>query len=267
MSRIEEVFLRRNAPAFIGFTVAGDPDPETSRVVVKALIDAGIDMLELGIPFSDPIADGPAIQRAHDRALHAGSHIESVFAQVRTIREYSDIPIVLFSYYNLIYRRGMDRFVREAREAGADGLLAVDLPYEESSPLGAAAESQGMDLISLVAPTTTPGRRRAIVTRGSGFVYLVAVEGVTGVREHLPDHLAGLVASLRQETDLPLAVGFGVSSPEHMRAIAGIGVDAAIVGSAIVGIIEEHLEDRTALPQALRTFVAGMIAAGSSSRP
>ena len=258
MSRLAAAFAGRNSPAFVGFLVAGDPDPATSLTVAKAMIDAGAGILEVAVPFSDPMADGPVIQQAHERALAAGMTLDATFDLVQTIRAYAPVPVVLFTYANIVFRQGWDRFTARAAGAGADGLLVVDLPPEESGDLSAAAARHGLDLIRLIAPTTSAARRRQILAGASGFVYLVAVEGVTGVRDDLPAHLAGLIGTLRQETHLPLAVGFGVSRPGHVRAIAAAGADAVVVGSAVVRIIGENPGGGEAMVQAVRDYVAGM---------
>ncbi|HRY76187.1 MAG TPA: tryptophan synthase subunit alpha, partial [Methanoregulaceae archaeon] len=170
MSRISGVFAGRKTPAFIGFTVAGDPDKETSLRAAKALIDGGTDILEFGVPFSDPVADGPVIQRADERAIAAGTNPAVVFDLVRQVRGFSDVPVVLLTYYNLVFRRGTDRFYREAAEAGIDGILVADLPYEESDEVAGIAARHGIDPIFLIAPTTTDERIRAIASRARGYL-------------------------------------------------------------------------------------------------
>jgi len=177
MSRIEGLFAREN-PAFIGFTVAGDPGIEASLRVAKTMIDAGLDLLEIAVPYSDPVADGPVIERAHARALRAGTTPDDVFALVREVRDYAPaLPVVLFTYYNIIYRRGPGRFFAEAAAAGADGVLIVDLPSEESGEVAPSAARHGIDRIALIAPTTSPERQHAILRDASGFVYLISLEG------------------------------------------------------------------------------------------
>ncbi|MDD3933834.1 MAG: tryptophan synthase subunit alpha [Methanoculleus sp.] len=258
MSRIDGLFARKN-PVFIGFTVAGDPGIEASFRVAATMIDAGVDLLELAIPYSDPVADGPVIERAHTRALRAGTTPDDVFALVRQVREYApDLPVVLFIYYNIIYRRGLDRFFAEAAAAGADGVLIVDLPVEESGEVAPSALRHGIDRIALIAPTTSPERQHAILREASGFVYLISLEGVTGERDRLSSGIAGMVGAVREETDLPLAVGFGVSRPEHVGAVAAAGANGVIVGSALVRIIEERLGDEAGMHEALRTAIKAM---------
>ncbi len=258
MSRIEGLFAREN-PSIIGFTVAGDPGIEASFRVAKTMIDAGVDLLEIAIPYSDPVADGPVIERAHARALRAGTTPDDAFALVRQVRNYAPaLPLVLFTYYNIIHRRGPDRFFAEAAAAGADGVLIVDLPVEESGEVAPSAARHGIDRIALIAPTTSPERQHAILREASGFVYLISLEGVTGERDRLPPNLAGLVGAVREKTDLPLAVGFGVSRPEHVRTVAEAGANGVIVGSALVRLIEEHIDDEAAMHEALRTAIIAL---------
>lgn len=255
MSRIGALFARKN-PAFIGFTVAGDPGIEASFRAAAAMIDGGVDLLEIALPYSDPVADGPVIERAHIRSLRAGTTPDDVFALVRRIREYApSLPIVLFTYYNIIYRRGVDRFFAEGAAAGADGVLIVDLPAEESDEVAPAALRHGIDRIALIAPTTSPERQHSILRGASGFVYLISLEGVTGERDRLPSNLAGLVGAVREKTSLPIAVGFGVSRPEHVAAVAAAGANGVIVGSALVRMIEEHSGDGDGMQNALRTTI------------
>ena len=258
MSRIDALFARKS-PVFIGFTVAGDPGIEASLRVAKAMIDAGIDLLEIAIPYSDPVADGPVIERAHARALRAGTTPDDVFNLVRGIRGYAPaLPLVLFTYYNIIHRRGTDRFFAEAAAAGADGVLIVDLPAEESGEVAPYVARHGIDRIALVAPTTSPERQHAILRGASGFVYLISLEGVTGERARLPLHIAGLVGAVLEKTDLPLAVGFGISRPEHVGAVAAAGANGVIVGSALVRLIEEHPGDEAGMHEALRTTIRAL---------
>jgi len=258
MSRIAGLFARKN-PVFIGFTVAGDPGIEASFGVAKTMIDAGVDLLEVAVPYSDPVADGPVIERAHVRALRAGTTPDDVFALVRRIREHAPaLPLVLFTYHNIIHRRGPDRFFSEAAAAGADGVLIVDLPSEESGEVAPYAARYGIDRIVLIAPTTSPERQRTILKDASGFVYLISLEGVTGERDRLPPGIAGLVGAVREKTDLPLAVGFGVSRPEHVRSVVAAGANGVIVGSALVRLIEEHLDDGAAMHEALATAIVAL---------
>lgn len=258
MNRIDRVFSELNRPAFIAFTVAGDPDPQTSIRVAETLVTAGADILELGMPFSDPSADGPVIQRADQRALDAGTTPDTLFSIIRAIRGRSTVPILILTYFNPVYRRGIDRFYRDAADAGADGVLIVDLPAEEISVVRTAADRYALCQIVMATPTTTDQRLGLIGSAGSGFLYVVSVAGVTGARDHLAIGVADLLERIRSRTTLPLAVGFGVSRPEHMQAIAAAGGDAAIVGSAIAAIIEEHTQDTDRIIEALRVYVTQM---------
>ncbi|KDE55250.1 tryptophan synthase subunit alpha [Methanoculleus sp. MH98A] len=256
MSRIAGLFARKSS-VFIGFTVAGDPGIEASFGVAKTMIDAGADLLEIAVPYADPVADGPVIERAHVRALRAGTTPDDVFALVRELRGYAPaLPLVLFTYHNIIHRRGPDRFFSEAAAAGADGVLIVDLPVEESGEVAPYAARYGIDRIALIAPTTSPERQHAILSGASGFVYLISLEGVTGERDRLPPGIAGLVGAVREKTGLPLAVGFGVSRPEHVRTVADAGANGVIVGSALVRLIEEHAGDEAGMQDALRAAIA-----------
>ncbi|MDG6256496.1 MAG: tryptophan synthase subunit alpha [Methanomicrobiaceae archaeon] len=261
MNRIDRWFLEHAAPAFTGFTVAGDPDPEASVRVARTLVDAGVDILELGMPFSDPVADGPVIQRADQRALAAGTTPDAVFAIARALRADAGVPIVLLTYCNLVLNRGIGQFYRDAREAGIDGVLIVDMPVEESDGVREAARAAGIAPIFLVAPTTSAARQDGIIARASGFLYLVSVLGVTGTRNRVAEETLAFIRQMRSRTALPLAVGFGISEPEHVASCCEAGADAVIVGSAIVAIIERHLGDEEEMMAALSAYIATMRAA------
>jgi len=241
MSRITPTFaaLRaRGEAAFVPYFTAGDPDLATTRELVLAAVDLGADLIELGVPFSDPMADGPVLQRAAARALAGGVTLHHVLGLVADLRREISVPVVLFGYYNPLFRYGVDAIARDAAAAGADGFICVDLPFEEAADLRAAAGRAGMDLIALLAPTTPPARIRTIAGRASGFLYFVSVLGVTGARDTLPPELPGLVSRVRDATDLPIGVGFGVQRAEQAAWIAGFA-DAVVVGSAIGRVIEE----------------------------
>jgi len=258
MRRIDAVFSRRNRPLFIGFTVAGDPDKETCIRAAMALIEGGTDILELGVPFSDPIADGPTIQKADERSLAAGTKMDTVFAIVREIRKRSEVPIVFLTYYNTVYHRGIDRFYREAHEAGVDGILVADMPVEESEEVYKAALRHYIDPIFLITQTTSDERIKKITAKARGYLYLVAVLGVTGVRETVSDGALDLLKRVRKHTDVPLALGFGISTPAHAKTCAGAGADGVIVGSAIVEIVGKNQGKPGMMEQELREYVSMM---------
>jgi len=258
MSRIAKVFDKPGKTAFIGFTVGGDPDKDACIRIAKALIDGGTDILELGIPFSDPVADGPTIQRADDRALAAGTTPSAIFEIVKKIRKYSDVPLVFLTYYNIVYRRGIEKFYREAHEAGVDGILIADIPVEESDEVMEIAAQYGIDQIFLITQTTSDERIKKIVAHARGYLYLVSVLGVTGVRDQVSSGAIDLLRRVRKHTDLPLALGFGISTPEHAKTCTAAGADGVIVGSAIVDIIERNLGNPGAMERELREFVSRM---------
>jgi len=241
VSRIAPAFaaLRaRGEAALVPYFTAGDPDLDTTRELVLAAFAEGADAVEIGVPFSDPMADGPVLQRSAARALAAGTTLPRVLELVAELRRDVEHPIVLFGYYNPFFRYGVERIAADAAAAGADGFLCVDLPPEEAAPLRTAAAGVGLDVIALLAPTTPPGRVRTIARGASGFLYFVSVLGTTGARAELPPGLPDLVARARRTTDLPIGVGFGVSRPEQAAWIAGFA-DAVIVGSALARLIEE----------------------------
>ena len=258
MGRIGSVFERRERPAFIGFVVAGDPDKETCIRAATALIEGGTEILELGIPFSDPVADGPMIQKADERALVSGTTVDTIFEIVRELRKITAIPIIFLVYYNMVYHRGIDRFYREAHEAGVDGILIADMPVEESGDVYETALRYDIDPIFLVTQTTSDDRIRKIASRARGYLYLVAVLGVTGVRDSVSAGALDLLKRVRMHTRVPLALGFGISTPDHAKVCAEAGADGIIVGSAIVGIVEKNLGNPDAMAQELREYVGRM---------
>ncbi len=245
MSRIRECFetaRKANRAALIAYITAGDPCPERTPALVAALERGGTDIIELGVPFSDPIADGPVIQRGAGRALQAGTTVVRVLDIARQIREQSAIPIVLFSYLNPLLQYGFEKLAADAAEIGIDGLLLTDLSVEEAGAHVPALHRKGLDTIFLAAPTSTEARLAAVAQYSTGFVYLVSRTGVTGERQDLSSSAAPLVEAMRRKTALPLAVGFGISTPDQVSAVARIA-DGVIVGSAFVRVIEEHRED------------------------
>jgi tryptophan synthase alpha chain len=222
----------------IAYITAGDPSLEASAKIVLAAAEAGADVVELGVPFSDPLADGPTIQRASERALRAGTTLAGVLGLVRHLRAHTDVPLVLFSYFNPILQMGLEKFADGAASAGADGVLATDLTPEESAEYCAVMRSRGLDTVFLAAPTSTDARLARIASVSSGFLYVISRTGVTGARESLPEELPGLVRRVRKFTSLPIAVGFGISLPTHVTVLGGIA-DAAVVGSALVAEVEK----------------------------
>jgi len=241
MSCIEKKFVelqRRGEAALIPFVTAGDPNLATTLKILRALEKGGADCIELGIPFSDPTADGPTIQRSSERALKNGLSLPRIFQLVRQFRRTSEIPIVLFGYFNPIFHYGLENFCRAAARAGADGMLCVDLPPEESAELKCWTDAEGLDLIFLLSPTSGPDRVQLVAGKGRGFIYYVSVTGVTGARQALDDQLRSQVARVRRATSLPVGVGFGISTPKQAAWIAGFA-DAAVVGSALVERIEK----------------------------
>ena len=253
MSAIDDVFARcakEGRAAFIPFLMAGDPDLETTAALVEALAAGGADLIELGVPFSDPIADGPVNQRAANRALAAGTKLAGILQMIARLRDKTGVPIVLFTYFNPILARGVERFAEQAAASGVDGVLCVDLPPEEGMlELVPALRRHGVDSIFLLAPTSTRERVQRVAAASSGFVYYVSRTGVTGERAALPAELAKEVKRLRKKLGLPLAVGFGISSPAHVAAVGEVA-DGVVVGSALVRLMEEHGDD-PALPSLL----------------
>jgi tryptophan synthase alpha chain len=222
----------------VAYITAGDPSLDASEQIVLGAAEAGADIIELGVPFSDPVADGPTIQRASERALRGGTTLGGVIDLVRRLRAQTEVPLVLFSYFNPILQMGIEKFAGAASAAGADGVLATDLTPEESADYRAVLHSHGLDTIFLAAPTSTDARLAKIAGVSSGFLYLISRTGVTGAREVLPEELPGLVRRIRKFTTLPVAVGFGISLPTHVTVLGGIA-DAAVVGSALVAEIEK----------------------------
>lgn len=242
MTRIDDTFARLKSEGkkgFVAYIMAGDPDAATSLEVMKGLPDAGVDVIELGMPFTDPMADGPTIQLAGQRALEAGQTLEGTLQMVRDFRKTDDTtPIVMMGYYNPIYSRGVDRFLTDAKAAGIDGLIVVDLPPEEDSELCIPARDAGLNFIRLATPTTDDKRLPKVLQNTSGFVYYVSITGITGAAAAQAADVAPEVARIKAKTDLPVIVGFGIRTPETAKAIAGVA-DGCVVGSAIVKMIEE----------------------------
>ncbi|AEJ43494.1 tryptophan synthase subunit alpha [Alicyclobacillus acidocaldarius] len=252
MDRIREAF-RTGHKLLIPFIVAGDPDYERSLQIASAILDAGADMLEIGFPYSDPLADGPVIQAAAVRSLKKGTRLVDCLRLVHDVRAQSPKPLVAFTYVNPLIQYGAERFFSELAAAGGDGVIVPDVPLEEAGEVAAAAEAHGIQFIPLVAPTSGEERVSAIVRAARGFVYCVSSLGVTGERQQVSRQVRGLVRLVRKHTDLPACVGFGVSRPEHVREIAEFA-DGVIVGSAYVRRIGDALEEQRDPVQAVRSF-------------
>ena len=244
----------RGEGAFIPFAVAGDPDFETSIEIVREYVDNGADALEIGFPFSDPVADGPSVQTADIRSLNSGMTTEKCFEFISRIREFTSIPIGILVYYNLIYKKGLEEFYSKARNAGINGILAADLPPEEAGDAVEMARKYDLDQIFMVAQTTTNERISEIVKMCTGFLYVVAVMGVTGARSDIKKSTVDLIKRVKTHTDLPIAVGFGISKPEHVKDVIQSGSDGAIVASAIINIITENLDDMDGAKQEIGSF-------------
>jgi tryptophan synthase alpha chain len=269
MRRIEIKFAElksRGERALIPFVTAGDPDLQTTLKILFALDQGGADCIELGIPFSDPTADGPTIQRSSERALKNGLSLPAIFHLVKKFRKKSQVPLILFGYFNPVFHHGLERFCREAAKAGVDGLLCVDLPPEESRDLKRWTDAEGLDLIFLLSPTSDDARIREVARIGRGFIYYVSVTGVTGARRSFDERLRSQVGRVRRATSLPIGVGFGISTPEQAAWVAGFA-DAVVVGSALVDKIEQAKTSAAKARQA-GAFIAKLKRAmGESARP
>ncbi len=262
MNRIDKKFqeLRdRGASAFMPYLCAGDPNPELTSKLLLTLEAAGADLIELGVPFSDPIADGPTIQRASERALTHGISLQQILEMVTSLRKKTEIPIALMSYYNPIFRMGEETFCKAAQDAGVDGLIVPDLPPEQAQPLLEIAPQYNLATIFLVAPTSPPERMQLIASVSTGFIYCVSVTGVTGARAMLSDEVAPMIAELRKHTDKPISVGFGVSTSEQAKQVADFA-DGVIVGSAIINVVEENIDDEAKLLTAVKQFASDLAA-------
>jgi len=255
----------KNQSALIPFIVAGDPDLERTQRLVLQLEARGADLIELGVPFSDPMADGPANQRAAARGLAAGATLPAILALVAELRKHTQIPLILFGYFNPIFRYGCERLCADAKRTGVDGLLVVDLPAEEALELAAPARAEGLDLVYLLAPTTPPERCRMIASSATGFLYYVSVTGVTGARSVLASDLEQKVTALKSITDLPIGVGFGISNAQQACEVARFA-DAVVVGSALSQLIELHAPSE-GLVVAVGEYVHTLKQAIISARP
>ena len=258
MGRIERKFrvlAEASELGLIAYVTAGDPSLEASAKIVVAAAEAGADIIEIGVPFSDPVADGPVIQRASERALRSGTTLAGVLELVRNLRTRTDVPLVLFSYFNPLLQMRLEKFAEAAASAGADGVLTTDLTPEEAGEYRTALRVRGLDTVFLAAPTSTDERLARIAEASTGFLYLVSRTGVTGTREALPEGLPALARRVRKFTTLPIAVGFGISASSHVSVLGGIA-DAAVVGSALMAEVE-----KAASPDAAAIAVAALVRA------
>jgi tryptophan synthase alpha chain len=245
-----------NRAALIPFFVIGDPDFDTSVRIVKTAIDTGADILELGIPFSDPIADGPTIQKADIRARNSGMNVQKALEFIRKVKDYKDIPIGLLMYYNLVYQYGTEKFFRDFYRAGVNSVLVADLSIDDADEIIPSASSAGLDTVFMVTPNTDTARMKLIASKTTGFIYTVSVFGVTGSREKLSDMVEGLVRKLKQITTVPVCVGFGISKPEHAAAVASAGADGVIIGSKIVSLVEDNLDNKEKMHAEISAFLS-----------
>ena len=251
MSKISQAF--KNGKAFIPFITCGDPDLETTKKCVLGMVKAGADLVELGIPFSDPTAEGPVIQEANERALKAGVTTDKIFDFVKDLRKETDVPMVFMTYANVVFSYGSERFMKNCKEVGIDGVILPDLPYEEKEEFLPVCHEYGVDLISLIAPTSKD-RIAMIAKEAEGFIYLVSSLGVTGMRSEITTDLDSIVKLIRENSKVPCAIGFGISKPEQAAKMAAIS-DGAIVGSAIIKLINE---DKDTAPQRVGEYVKQM---------
>jgi tryptophan synthase alpha chain len=260
MSRLQSTFARARAEhraAFVAYVCAGDPDFDTSVEVCRALLANGVDILELGVPFSDPLADGLTNQLAAQRALESGMTAARVFELVRRVRTFSDAPIVFYTYYNLVFANGVDAYVRAAKDAGVDGILTLDLPPEEAGEMKAACQRHGVDTVFIIAPTTPDERIATVAGATTGFIYYVSREGVTGVRDQVAGNIPEAVARIRSRTTLPMVVGFGIGTRAQVAQVAA-QADGVVVGSALVNCIRDNLTDRAGIPAVIGARAADL---------
>ncbi len=250
-----EVFAQLDRAALIPFFVIGDPDFETSLDIVKTAVDAGADILELGIPFSDPIADGPTIQKADIRSLKSGMTVAKALDFIKKVKQYKDIPIGLLMYYNLVYQYGTERFFRDFHGGGVNSVLIADLSIDDADEVAGPAKAAGMDTVFMITPNTQQQRMKVIASKTTGFIYAVSLLGVTGSREKLSGTVDGLVHKLKKLTDVPVCVGFGISTAEHAAAVSAAGADGVIIGSKIVQLIEDNLSEKKKICSEVRRFL------------
>ena len=261
MNRIEKAFARareENRAAFVSYLCAGDPDFDSSVEACRAIIESGVDILELGVPFSDPLADGLTNQLAAQRALESGSNSERVLDLVRAIRGFSEVPIVFYTYYNLVFAQGSEAYAERAKSAGVDGILTLDLPPEEAGEHLVACARHELKTVFIVAPTTPDSRLETICGATTGFIYYVSREGVTGEQAAMSEGIASQVEQIKQHTALPVVAGFGISNADHVQTVAQ-AADGVVVGSAIVNCIAENPTDRQAMSNSLRAKMDSLL--------
>ena len=265
MSRIQQAFAKarsENRATFVAYLCAGDPDFETSVEACRAILDAGVDILELGVPFSDPLADGLTNQLAAQRALENGMTTQRVLDLAKAVRAFTDVPIIFYTYYNLVFAQGSEGYAEKAKAAGVDGLLTLDLPPEEADGHVKACEKHGLGTVFIVAPTTPDARLEIICKATTGFIYYVSREGVTGVQASMSDGIRASVDNIKRHTNLPVVVGFGISNADHVKTVAQ-AADGVVVGSAIVNCIVENLGNRSAITSALTAKMKALIGNGA----
>ncbi len=243
-SQVFSELAKQKKAALVPFFVVGDPDFDTSLAILKAAIDAGADILELGIPFSDPIADGPTIQKADIRARKSGMTVAKAIEFIRKVKDYKDIPIGLLIYYNLVYQYGTEKFFSDFHSAGVNSVLVADLSIDDADEIYSPAIAAGLDTVFIITPNTDPQRMKVIASKTTGFIYAVSLLGVTGSRNDLSDMIEGLLSKLKKLTNVPVCVGFGISKPEHAATIVRAGADGVIIGSKIVDLIESNLGNK-----------------------
>jgi tryptophan synthase alpha chain len=255
MKTYKQAFSELNRAAVIPFFVIGDPNYKMCLSIVKTAINAGADILELGIPFSDPIADGPTIQKADIRSLKNGMTVKKALAFIKEVKKHKDIPIGLLMYYNLIYQYGTEKFFKDFHQAGVNSVLVADLSIDDADEIVGPAKKAGLDTVFMVTPNTGRRRMRAITSKTTGFVYAVSLLGVTGSRRKLSGSVKGLVRRIKKQTDVPVCVGFGISTPRHAAEVAKAGADGVIIGSKIVSLIEDNLKNKKKCLSEISKFI------------
>lgn len=261
MGQYKKLINELDRAALIPFFVIGDPDEQTSFELVKTAIDAGADVLELGIPFSDPVADGPTIQKADIRAMQAGMTPAKAIEFIRRVSNYKPLPIGLLVYYNLIYQYGIEAFFTEFKKAGGTSVLVADLTVDDADEIIPAAEASGLETVFMVTPNTSDQRIEVLTENTTGFIYTVSLMGTTGERSGVSDLIKPLIERLKAKTDKPICVGFGISTPEHAKEIADAGADGVIIGSRIVRFIEDNLNDKDQMKRQIAAFISRVVQA------